>query len=165
MIGASPAAAEAIELQRASMVSIAGAAQRKAELMENIGTFSKEGDDFTFRCPTAGVMVRGKYPEWVLEAAAEAISVAERIKADGRIEEISALVEFEEASDIDLDIAKMDHNQRFEAVPQCFVAMNGGDYRWVSPGARKEDEHALTRIFDMSRTHNDTFLQDEPVSA
>lgn len=131
--------------------------------MDTIGSLYKEGERFAFSYAPLGLTVRGQFAEWVLEAAAEVIAEAEKHQADSNLEELETLVEFEEASDIDLDIAKSDHKAQFEAVPQCVVTLAESDFRWVSAVGRHTNSKPLSRIQDMSLTRNDSFLQDEAV--
>lgn len=126
-----------------------------------MGTLRKEGNRFVFSLPELEITVRGDYVEWVLEAAAEVIALAEKTRAHSQVEELETLVEFEEASEIDLDIAKSESQTRFEIVPQCQVSLGDGDFRWVSASGRGEGDHPITRLNDMSLTRNDTFLRNE----
>lgn len=129
--------------------------------MEQIGTLHKEGKRFVFSYPAIDLEVRGAYAEWVLEAAAEIIAEAEQHAVSGGIDEIEALIEFEEASEIDLDIAKSAHKAQFETVPQCVVTMGEGDFRWVGQPGRNDDDKPIKRLIDMSLTRNDSFLVNE----
>lgn len=133
--------------------------------MENVATLTKDADTYSLRFPAAGLVIRGEYPEWVFEAAAEILSNAELVNSNARVEEVEVLSEFEEASDLDVDIAKSDHNSRFERIPQCVVSMKTGEFHWISAVGRKDDELSIKRIYDMSRTRNDTFLKDETADA
>lgn len=129
--------------------------------MEQIGALHKEGKRYVFTYPALDLVVRGAYAEWVLEAASEIIAEAEQHAKAGEIDELEALVEFEEATEIDLDIAKSDQKAQFETVPQCVVTMGEGDFRWVSRPGRQEDEKPVRRLIDMALTRNDTFLVND----
>lgn len=129
--------------------------------MNEIGTLRKEGTRFVFSYPELEISIRGEFAEWVLEAAAEVIALVEKNQKDSQVEELEMLVEFEEASEIDLDVAKSDRNAQFEIVPQCVVSMGTIDFHWVSPAGRDGEENPITRIVDMSLTRNDSFLKNE----
>ncbi len=129
--------------------------------MEQVGTLHREGKRYVFTYPALDLVVRGAFAEWVLEAAAEIVAEAEQHAKRGAIDEIEALVAFEEATAIDLDIAKSDHKAQFETIPQCVVAMGEGDFRWVSKDGRKEEEKPIHRLTDMSLTRNGSFLANE----
>jgi hypothetical protein len=134
--------------------------------MEEIGILTRENGHYQLAYPALGLVVRGPHAEWVLEAAAEVIAETEKLRADSQIEELTALVEFGEAEEIEIDAAKYDASQRFEIVPQCHVVLGSIDYHWISPAGRsgEEDGHLsskLRRLFDMSRTRNDSFLRNE----
>lgn len=130
--------------------------------MSDLGFLRKQGETYEFHYPEHGLIVRGSYAEWVLEAAAEIIAQTEKLGADGHIEELKALAEFGEADEMEIDSAVFDAESRFEKVPQCTVSMGSMDYRWVSPVGRHSDEGepVIARIHDMSRTRNDTFLKN-----
>lgn len=131
--------------------------------MDDIGFLRKSDERYEFCFPELSLVVRGNYVEWVLEAAAEIISRAEKLRSDGRIDELETLAEFGEADEIEIDSAKFDSNARFEAMPQCVVSMGSMDYHWVSRDGRESanDHLGMRRIHDMSRTRNDTFLANE----
>ena len=104
--------------------------------MNDIGFLRKSDERYEFYYPELGLIIRGSYAEWVLEAAGEIIA---------RVES-----------------ARFDANARFEAIPQCVVSMGTIDYHWVSPDGRGagEDHMGLRRIHDTSRTRNDSFLKN-----
>ena len=134
--------------------------------MENIGYLREHDGRVEFHYEKLGLVVRGNYAEWVLEAAAEVISQTEKLQADGQIEELATLCEFGEASELEVDTAKFDAKSRFEIVPQCLVSMGSLDYKWASAAGRdKSPENfagqPMRRLHDMSLTRNDTFLQNE----
>ncbi len=130
---------------------------------EAVGSLTQSSGRFEFTLPELNLMVRGPYAEWVLEAAAEIIHQSEKLKSEGRVEELEMLKEFgEDGAEIELDSAKYENLARFEAVPQCLVSMGDTDYRWVSKDGRKEGENAyVQRVHDMSLTRHDTFLADQ----
>ncbi len=132
--------------------------------MEEIGHLRKAGERYEFHYPELGLVVRGPYAEWVLEAAGEIVSRTERLRAEGRLEELRALTEFGEADPIEIDSAEFDVNARFEAIPQCLVSMGALDYHWMSRDGREDAEHdrPIRRIYDTSRTRNDSFLANPP---
>lgn len=129
--------------------------------MEDLGTLRKSAGRYEFSFPELGLIVRGAYAEWVLEAAGEIIAEAEKLTEGGKVEELEMLVEFGEADEMDVDSAKFDFKARFEAVPQCVVTMGDLDYRWMSKDGREEGQTSVTRVIDMSATRNDTFLENE----
>ncbi len=130
---------------------------------EAIGSLTKSSGRFEFAYPELGLVVRGPYAEWVLEAAAEIVQQTEKLRSDGTIEELSMLQEFgEESAGIELDSAKYDARARFEAMPQCLVSMGDTDYRWVSRDGREDNANQFVeRVHDMSMTRNDSFLADQ----
>ncbi len=131
--------------------------------MNELGSLRKQGDTYEFHYPAHGLIVRGNFAEWVLEAAAEIIAQTEKLTTDGQIEELKALAEFGEADEMEIDSAVYDAGARFEAVPQCTVSMGPMDYRWISPVGRRNGDDAepvIARIHDMSRTRNDSFLKN-----
>ena len=132
--------------------------------MEDIGQLRRSAERYEFHYPDLGLVVRGPYAEWVLEAAGEIISRTERLRAEGRIEELRTLTEFGEADPIEIDSAEFDVNVRFEAVPQCLVSMGTMDYHWISRDGREENEQdrPIRRVYDTSRTRGDTFLANTP---
>lgn len=117
---------------------------------------------YEFSCPSLSLIVRAPHAEWVLEAAAEVIAQAEKLRMEGVVEELAMLQEFGDAPGVEVDAAKYDCAARFEAVPQCIVSMGDNDYRWISPVGRRGGERSMTRLFDMSLTRNDSFLVDQP---
>lgn len=134
--------------------------------MENIGNLNETEGRFEFRLPQLGLVVRGNYPEWVLSAAAEIISKTARIEAEAKIEEVKSLIDFGEASDVELDSVKWEHKARFDVLPQCVVSLGQMDYRWADEEARKRlvDEfggHELKRLHDMSLVRDGSFLDNE----
>lgn len=131
--------------------------------MDDIGFLRKSDERYEFHYPELGLVVRGSYVEWVLEAAAEIITRAEKLRTDGKIDELQTLAEFGEADEIEIESARFDANARFEALPQCVVSMGSMDYHWMSRDGRAEgSEHlGMRRIHDMSLTRNDTFLVNE----
>lgn len=134
--------------------------------METIGYLKESGGRFEFHFDQLGLVIRGAYPEWVLAAASEIIRDTAKLEADSKAEELAALVEFGEASELDIDSHKVDTKFRFEVLPQCVVTMGTMDYRWADEEARKKmpqefDGHSMKRIHDMSLTRNDSFLDNE----
>ena len=135
--------------------------------MEIIGKLTEENGRLEFRCERSGLVVRGDYPEWVLAAAAEMLAAVAEKEIEGRIEELSALVEFGEATETAVDGAKWEHKSRFEIVPQCTVTMGSTEYRWVAPDAEavrigEFDGHPVKRVHNMALTRTDSFLANEP---
>ena len=134
--------------------------------MDNIGYLRDVDGRVEFHYEKLGLVIRGNYTEWVLEAAAEIIAQTEKMEAEGRISELETLSEFGEANEIEVDSAKHEANNRFELMPQCTVSMGALDYRWVAGQGREatgEDfgGNPMRRIHDMSMTRNDTFLKNE----
>ena len=135
--------------------------------MEIIGKLTEDNGRIEFRCERSGLVVRGDYPEWVLAAAAEMLAAVAEKEIEGRIEELSALVEFGEATETAVDGARSEHKSRFEIVPQCTVTMGSTEYRWVAPDAEavrigEFDGHPVKRVHNMALTRTDSFLANEP---
>jgi len=133
--------------------------------MEDVGYLKRQDDRYEFHYPELGLVVRGPFAEWVLEAAGEIISRTAEMDTQGTIEELKMLAEFGEADEITIDSAQFDANARFEAVPQCVVSMGRMDYHWVAPagrepGASGDFSECLKRIQVLSKTKNDTFLKN-----
>ena len=134
--------------------------------METTGYLREHDGRFEFHYEKMGLVVRGTYAEWVLEAAAEVIARTEKLQMEGQIEELATLCEFGEATDLDVDSARFDANARFEVMPQCIVSMGTLDYKWTAPEGRPHDGEGfngqpIRRIHDMSLTRNDSFLKNE----
>ncbi|MEO0820310.1 MAG: hypothetical protein AAF074_07780 [Pseudomonadota bacterium] len=135
--------------------------------MEESGRLRKLGERYEFEFAELNLIVRGTHPEWVLEAAAEIIGDTEKLRCEGKIEQLSMLSEMGEADELDVDDAQFEAEQRFENVPQCLVSLGSTDYRWVSSVARKDDpprRPPVERVHQMSLTRNDTFLSDSSKS-
>lgn len=130
--------------------------------MSQLGYLTKDGPSYEFHYPEHGLIVRGPYAEWVLEAAAEVISQTEKLKAEGQIEELKTLVEFGEADGMEVDAAQFDANARFDIIPQCLVSMGSMDYRWVAPAGREPaGARPIQRLHDMSMSRTNSFLANE----
>lgn len=130
-----------------------------------IGQLRKSGGRYEFVAPEFDLVIRGPYPEWVLEAAAEVIYRTERLSTDGKIEEASMLAEMGEGDEMEVDSMKFDASARFNATPQCIVAMGQNDYRWVQKDGREAPDHVyVERIDDMSKTRETSWLQNVPES-
>jgi hypothetical protein len=132
--------------------------------MNQIGQLLEADGRFEFRLDAKALIVRGDHPEWVMQAAAEILAKTESLEAESKIDELATLVEFEAATEIEVESAKFAKAQRFEAIPQCIVSMGRLDYKWASPEGRRADEydgHPYRRIHDMSLTFGDSFLKDE----
>ena len=133
---------------------------------ELLGQLRFTSGRYEFHCPQYQLVVRGRYIEWVMEAAAEVIYRTEQLKSEGSIEEKRLLSEFDEhVTEIDIDMAKWDHKTRFDQLPQCIVSLGSDDFRWVHPDGRKDDDRPCTqRIVDQSLTRETgSWLKDEPV--
>jgi hypothetical protein len=131
--------------------------------MTDLGFLRQGETGFEFHYPEHGLVVRGPFAEWVLEAAAEIVAQTEKMRSDGHIDDLKTLAEFGEADEMDVDSAAYDANARFETVPQCTVSMGSMDYKWMSAVGRAnegETEQPIKRIHDMSKTRNDTFLKN-----
>ena len=133
--------------------------------MNEVGQLFEADGRFEFRNPEIGLVVRGDHPEWVLQAAAEVIANTAKNEAESLVEEMSSLVEFEAATEIEVDSAKYAMKQRFENIPQCMVSLGKVDYRWAAPEGRGDDApfggHPMARVHDMSMTRGDSFLANE----
>jgi hypothetical protein len=133
--------------------------------MKQIGQLIEADGRYEFRHGDMALVVRGDHPEWVLQAASEIMSQTCRLELESRIDELQSLMEFEEATELDVDSAKFTHKERFETIPQCIVTMGKLDYRWAAPAGREAmngqfDGHPVARVQDMSLTYNDTFLKN-----
>ena len=137
-------------------------------MTEPLATLRKFQGRYELIYPEMGLIIRGHYPEWVMEAAAEVIAEVEKRRKDGEMEEVAVLVEMGEMQPIELDSLKYEGKARFEIVPQCLVSLGDLDYRWISPAGKSDGEDhpnsRLKRVHDMSATRNDTFLQNEPTT-
>lgn len=136
--------------------------------MDETGTLRRQDGRYEFTFPELGLIIRGAHAEWVLEAAAEIIAESEKLRGEGRIEELGTLAEFGEAEAVEVDIARYEQKARFELVPQCVVSMGSMDYHWVSAAGRPADAEGLhqklRRLHDMSMTRHDSFLVNEDPS-
>lgn len=135
--------------------------------MEHVGYLKEVAGRFEFRHEASDLVVRGDFAEWVLAAAAEIMSSAAKVEVESKLDELTTLSEFGEASPIEVDSARYAMKARFEVMPQCTVTMGRHDYRWVAPEARERlagefDHGPVKRIHDMALTRNDTFLENEP---
>jgi len=66
--------------------------------MSEIGTIRKAGPSYELHYPEHGLIVRGQYVEWVLEAAAEIIAQTEKLRNEGDLDELKTLAEFGEGA-------------------------------------------------------------------
>lgn len=135
--------------------------------MKEIGQLYESDGRFEFRAPEHSLIVRGDHPEWVMQAASEVIANTARLTSEGEIDELATLVEFEEATEIEVESAKMAMKERFEIIPQCIVSMGRLDYKWVAQQGREKlgdefGDNLYRRIHDMSLTYNDSFVENEP---
>lgn len=131
----------------------------------SIGNICFSAGRFEFHCPEYDLVIRGRYLEWVLEAAAEVIARTDEIKAEANVDEMKMLAEFGQGPSLaTIDAASFEARQRFRAVPQCVVSLGADDYRWIQKDARKDDSHPCTdRIVDQSLTRRrGEWLEDEP---
>jgi hypothetical protein len=134
--------------------------------MKQVGQLLEADGRFEFRIDDKNLIVRGDHPEWVVQAASEILAQTEKLAAESHVEELKALVEFEAATEIEVDSAEYALRQRFSTIPQCIVTMGRMDYKWAAPEGRevmeKEyDGNAIRRIHDMSLTFDDSFLKDQ----
>jgi hypothetical protein len=135
--------------------------------MKQIGQLLEADGRFEFRFEEKSLIVRGDHPEWVIQAAAEILTRTEYLEAESKVDELTSLVEFEAASEIEVDSAKFSMHERFSTIPQCIVTMGRLDYKWAAPEGRKAmeaeyDGHPFRRIHDMSLRFDDSFLKNEP---
>jgi len=133
--------------------------------MKQIGQLIEADGRYEFRHNQMALVVRGDHPEWVLQAASEVMSQTCKLELESKIDELETLVEFDEASPIDVDSAKYSHRERFEVIPQCLVTMGKLDYRWAAAAGREMmgerfDGHTVARVQDMSLTYSDSFLNN-----
>lgn len=134
--------------------------------MNQIGQLLEADGQFEFRDPTRNLIVRGEHPEWVLMAAAEMIGNTSRLEAESMIDEMTTLLEFEAAEQVEIDAARYALRERFEIVPQCIVTMGKIDYKWAAPEGRDQKScefghQPVKRVHDMSLTRNNSFLSNE----
>lgn len=135
--------------------------------MNEIGQLSEADGQYEFRDTSRNLIVRGEHPEWVLQAAAEVIGNTAKLEAESVVDELTTMVEFEAAEQIEVDSAKYALKERFELVPQCIISMGKIDYKWAAAEGRskKPEEFGgkpMTRVHDMSLTRSDSFLNNEP---
>lgn len=135
--------------------------------MKELGQLFEADGRYEFRYGDLNLIVRGDHPEWVLQAAGEVLGRAARLEKESMIDELTSLVEFEAATQIEVDAARYALKERFEILPQCIVSMGRMDYRWVAEEARDRlkpdfDAHPIKRIHDMSLTKTDSFLANVP---
>lgn len=135
--------------------------------MKEIGQLLESDGRFEFRAPEHSLIIRGDHPEWVLQAASEVLENTARMQSEGELEELEMLIEFEEATDVEVDAAKYAMKERFEIIPQCIVSMGRLDYKWAASTGRKKlakefGDNVYRRIHDMSLTYKDTFTENEP---
>jgi hypothetical protein len=134
--------------------------------MDDIGYLKRVDGRYEFRCEELKLCVRGDFAEWVMAAAAEMMTVLAKQESEGRLNELETLVEFGEASEIEIDALKFEIKERFEILPQCSVTIARMDYRWAATEARARvpeefDGHPMKRVHSMAMTRNDTFLANE----
>lgn len=113
---------------------------------DQVGCLTKTGDRFEFSFEELGLTVKGSHPEWVLAAAAEIITDVEKLRLDGRIEELTVLSEMGEVDELDVDDLRFAVDDRFSSLPQCLVCLGSVDYRWISPEGRTADVHRKPRV-------------------
>lgn len=135
--------------------------------MKEIGQLLESDGRFEFRAPEHSLIVRGDHPEWVMQAASEVLANTARMQSEGELEELAMLVEFEEATEVEVDAAKYAMKERFEIIPQCIVSVGRLDYKWVASEGREKNakefgDNIFRRINDMSLTYNDSFTENEP---
>jgi len=133
--------------------------------MNELGRLSESDGQYEFRDPGRKLLVRGGHPEWVLMAAAEVISNTARLEAEGLVDELSAMLEFDAAEPVEVDAARYSLQERFEIIPQCIVSLGTLDYRWAASEGRamkpaEFGNHALKRVHDMSLTRSQSFLSN-----
>lgn len=135
--------------------------------MKELGQLYETDGRFEFRYGELNLIVRGDHPEWVLQAASEVLGKTARLEKESMIDELTTLVEFEAATETEVDAAKYALKERFEILPQCIVSMGRLDYRWAAQEARERlspefGSQPIKRIHDMSLTKTDSFLANEP---
>lgn len=135
--------------------------------MKELGQLFEADGRYEFRYGDLNLIIRGDHPEWVLQAASEVLGKTARLEKESMIEELTSLVEFEAATETEVDAARYALKERFEIIPQCIVSMGRMDYRWAAQEARKRLDPAfgdqpIKRIHDMSLTMHDSFLSNEP---
>lgn len=134
--------------------------------MTQIGSLHEADGRYEFRMDQKNLIVRGDHPEWVIQAASEILASTEKLEAESKVDELQTLVEFEAATDIEVDSAKYALKSRFETIPQCVVTMGQLDYAWAAPKGREMegkgyDGQPIKRVHDMSLTYNNSFLKNE----
>lgn len=134
--------------------------------MNEVGQLIEADGRYEFRLDFIGLIVRGDHPEWVLQAASEVLGQSARMEGESKLDELATLVEFEAATETEVDAAKYAIRERFETIPQCLVTMGRMDYKWAAPEGRAKMGHdfgslPIKRVHDMSLTVNDSFLQNE----
>lgn len=135
--------------------------------MKELGQLFEADGRYEFRYDDLNLIIRGDHPEWVLQAASEVLGKTARLEKESMIDELTSLVEFEAATETEVDAARYALKERFEIIPQCIVSMGRMDYRWAAEEARKRLDPAfgdqpIKRIHDMSLTMGESFLSNEP---
>ena len=101
-----------------------------------------------------------------MQAASDVITNTKKAESESIIDEKATLLEFDEATEPEVESAKFILKPRFDIEPQCIVTMGRLDYKWIAREGRDKmngefDGQAVRRIHDMSLTMNDSFLKDE----
>jgi hypothetical protein len=134
--------------------------------MKQIGQMYESDGRYEFRLDEKALIVRGEHPEWVLQAAGEVLSKTAELEAESLVSELESLVEFEAATEVEVDTAKFQMKERFGTLPQCIVSLGKFDYKWAAPEARAKlsdqfDGNPIARIHDISLRLKDDFLENE----
>lgn len=96
----------------------------------------------------------------------EVMATTQKLEAESLIDQLTTMVEFEAATEIEVDAAKYALKERFEIVPQCLVTIGKIDYKWASQEGREQlpdkfGSRTVTRVHDMSLTRSDSFLKNQ----
>jgi len=131
--------------------------------MDDVGCLKRAKGRYEFHFAELDMVVRAPFAEWVLQAAGEVIAKSAELSAESDISTLEMMVEVGEAEPVDLDIARQDHRDRFEPIPQCVISIGAMEYHWTAAEGRASDDlhDALRRVIDMSKTRHDSFLRNE----
>jgi hypothetical protein len=142
-------------------------AERSSLRMKELGQLFEADGRYEFRYGDLNLIVRGDHPEWVLQAASEVLCKTARLEKESMIDELTSLVEFEAATETEVDAARYALKERFEILPQCIVSMGRMDYRWAAEGGEGAAGSGVRRPADQANPRhvadkNDSFLENEP---
>ena len=117
--------------------------------LENEGTVAElvlAYGQYVLSYPKHRLEVRGKYPEWVLMAAAEILGHLSKMN-DANELDLKMFANDADDDPIEVEMETEFHRYymeaRYDAIPQCGVTYDGDDYRWVAEPGRVDDEEPI----------------------